>query len=95
MNCKPVLYRDAKTVLKLDAEAFAEKLLCDGLMLFNAVCWSPSASDEIFAIIERQYLSLSEYFQEVMSLASHVGPPQNAVARHNVDANILPHLTVT
>lgn len=33
MNGKPVLHRDAKTVLKLDAEAFAEKLLCDGLIL--------------------------------------------------------------
>jgi len=33
MNGKPVLYRDAKTVLKLDAEAFAEKLLCDGIIL--------------------------------------------------------------
>ncbi len=33
MNGKPVLYRNAKTVLKLDAEAFAEKLLCDGLIL--------------------------------------------------------------
>lgn len=33
MNGKPVLYRDAKTVLKLDAEAFAEKLLCDRLIL--------------------------------------------------------------
>ena len=33
MNGKPVLYRDAKTVLKTDAEAFEEKLLCDGLIL--------------------------------------------------------------
>lgn len=33
MNSKPVLYRDAKTVLKTDAEAFGEKLLCDGLIL--------------------------------------------------------------
>ena len=33
MNGKPVLHRDAKTVLKLDAEAFAEKLLCDRLIL--------------------------------------------------------------
>lgn len=33
MNGKPVLHRDAKTVLKLDAIAFAEKLLCDGLIL--------------------------------------------------------------
>lgn len=33
MNGKPVLHRDAKTVLKLDAEAFREKLLCDGLIL--------------------------------------------------------------
>ena len=33
MNGKPVLHRNAKTVLKLDAEAFAEKLLCGGLIL--------------------------------------------------------------
>jgi DNA repair photolyase len=33
MNGKPVLYRNAKTVLKTDAEAFSEKLLCDGLIL--------------------------------------------------------------
>jgi DNA repair photolyase len=33
MNGKPVLYRNAKTVLKLNAGAFQEKLLCDGLIL--------------------------------------------------------------
>lgn len=33
MNGKPVFYRNAKTVLTLDAAAFAEKLLCDGLIL--------------------------------------------------------------
>lgn len=33
MNRKPVLYRDAKTVLTLKNEAFHEKLLCDGLTL--------------------------------------------------------------
>jgi DNA repair photolyase len=33
MNGKPILYRDAKTVLGLKKEAFQEKLLCDGLIL--------------------------------------------------------------
>lgn len=33
MNGKPVLYRDAATVLSLNAEAFREKHLCDGLIL--------------------------------------------------------------
>jgi len=32
MNGKPVLYRDAKTVLNAKNEAFREKLLCDGLI---------------------------------------------------------------
>ncbi|MGJ8632330.1 MAG: hypothetical protein ACSHX7_00255 [Luteolibacter sp.] len=34
MNGKPVLYRDAKTVLNIRNDAFREKLLCDGL-IFN------------------------------------------------------------
>lgn len=33
MHGKPVLYRDAKTVLSLSSQEFAEKLLCDGLIL--------------------------------------------------------------
>ncbi len=33
MNGKPVLYRNAKTVLTLKARAFGEKLLCDDLVL--------------------------------------------------------------
>jgi DNA repair photolyase len=33
MNGKPVLHRNAKTVLQMNAEAFEEKLLCDGLIL--------------------------------------------------------------
>lgn len=33
MNGKPVLHRDAKTVLSLKSPEFAEKLLCDGLIL--------------------------------------------------------------
>lgn len=33
MNGKPVLHRDATTVLGLKKEAFQEKLLCDGLIL--------------------------------------------------------------
>lgn len=33
MNGKPVLHRNAKTVLSLKAPEFAEKLLCDGLVL--------------------------------------------------------------
>lgn len=48
-------------------------------MLFNAVCWSASVSDETFAAIERQYLSHSEKFPDIMSLfgtACHVAPPQ-------------------
>lgn len=32
MSRKPVLYRDAKTVLTLDSPKFQEKLLCDGLV---------------------------------------------------------------
>jgi DNA repair photolyase len=33
MNGKPVLHRNAKTVLQMNAEAFEEKRLCDGLIL--------------------------------------------------------------
>ena len=33
MNGKPVLYRDAKTVLNDTNDAFREKLLCDGLII--------------------------------------------------------------
>lgn len=33
MNGKPVLHREAKTVLSLNSQEFAEKLLCDGLIL--------------------------------------------------------------
>lgn len=33
MNGKPVLYRNAKTVLSVKKEEFQEKLLCDGLIL--------------------------------------------------------------
>lgn len=33
MNGKPVIYRDAKTVLNDNNEAFREKLLCDGIIL--------------------------------------------------------------
>lgn len=33
MNGKPVIHRDAKTVLSLNSQEFAEKSLCDGLIL--------------------------------------------------------------
>lgn len=33
MNRKPVLYRDARTVLSMESQPFQEKLLCDGIVL--------------------------------------------------------------